>query len=266
MGMVGAGLTLGVAVGAMAGGLLGRTDPLRPLQVGAAVAAAGSVLAWFLLVEAGPDARERPGLRAIVAMLRRHPLLLAPLAFSFVDRFTVGFYTTTFSLYLSGVHGLSARHIGILIFVFMLPFAILSYPFGRLSERRSPVAFVCLGSLAYGIGTAFVAHAPVPLLPGLMVSLGVASAVMFVPSLVLTTRIAPEAIRGTALGAFNALGSLGFIIGPAVGGLVSDSVAAVSDWTTGYRVAFAVAGASQIACVAATLPFLLRVIRLDRAS
>jgi MFS family permease len=233
--------------------------------VGAAVAAAGSVLAWFLLIETEPGSRERPGARAIAAMLRRHPLLLAPLAFSFVDRFTVGFYTTTFSLYLSGVHELSARHIGILIFVFMLPFAILSYPFGRLSERRSPVAFVCLGSLVYGIGTAFVAHTPVPLLPGLMVALGMASAVMFVPSLVLTTRIAPEAIRGTALGAFNALGSLGFIVGPAVGGLVSESVAAVSNWHTGYRIAFAVAGASQIVCVAATLPFLLRLVRLDRA-
>jgi MFS family permease len=261
MGMVGAGLTLGVAVGAMAGGLLGRTDPLRPLQVGACVAAAGSVLAWLLLVETQRGERERPGAAAIAALLRRHPMLLAPLAFSFVDRFTVGFYTTTFSLYLSGVHGLSARHIGILIFVFMLPFAILSYPFGRLSERRSPVAFVCLGSLVYGVGTAFVAHVPVPLLPGLMVALGVASAVMFVPSLVLTTRIAPEAIRGTALGAFNAFGSLGFIIGPLVGGLVSESVAAVSDWTAGYRTAFAVAGASQILCVAATLPFLLRGLR-----
>jgi len=149
--------------------------------------------------------------------------------------------------------------------VFMLPFAILSYPFGRLSERRSPVAFVCLGSLAYGVGTAFVAHVPVPLLPGLMVALGVASAVMFVPSLVLTTRVAPEEIRGTALGAFNGFGSLGFIAGPIVGGLVSESVASVSDWTTGYRAAFAAAGASQILCVALALPFLLRLIRLGLA-
>jgi MFS family permease len=82
---------------------------------------------------------------------------------------------------------------------------------------------------------------------------------------VLTTRIAPEVIRGSALGAFNAFGSLGFIAGPAVGGLVSEGVASVSDWTTGYRVAFAVAGASQILCVALALPFLLRLMRLDHA-
>jgi MFS family permease len=265
MGMVGAGLTLGVAVGAMAGGLLGRSDPLRPLQIGAGVAAAGSLLAWFLLVETQRGERERPGARAIAAMLRRHPLLLAPLAFSFVDRFTVGFYTTTFSLYLSGVHGLSAQHIGILIFVFMLPFALLSYPFGRLSERGSPARFVLVGSLAYGVATGFVPWVPVAALPELMLALGVASAVMFVPSLVLTTRIAPEPIRGTALGAFNAFGSLGFIAGPAVGGLVSETVAAAADWTTGYRAAFAVAGASVILCVALSLPWLLRLMREGRA-
>jgi MFS family permease len=145
----------------------------------------------------------------------------------------------------------------------MLPFAILSYPFGRLSERRSPARFVLFGSLAYGLATGFVPWVSVGALPGLMLALGVASAVMFVPSLVLTTRIAPEAIRGTALGAFNALGSLGFIAGPVAGGLVSASVASASDWTTGYRAAFAVAGASVLACVGATLPWLLRLMRED---
>ena len=264
MGMTGGGLTLGVAVGAVLGGFLGRDDPLRPLQVGALVAAAGALISWRLLADVEPGDEERPGLRRIVSTLRANPLLLAPLAFAFVDRFTVGFYTTTFSLYLSRVRELAPMQIGILIFVFMFPFALCSYPFGRLSEKGSPVRMVCLGSLAYGLGTALVVDWPVPWLPVLMIALGVASAVMFVPSMILTTNAAPAEARGTALGAFNAFGSLGFIVGPAVGGFVSQRVAETSTWLSGYRVAFALAGASEVVCVLLALPFLMRLIRQGR--
>jgi len=264
MGMVGGGITLGVAVGAMLGGLLGNEDPLQPIRFGAFVAAFAALLSWRLLRSTDGKAERRPGIGQIIATLRANPLLLAPLAFAFVDRFTVGFYTTTFSLYLSGIHDLSAMHIGILIFVFMFPFALFSYPFGRLSERSSPVRLVCLGSLAYGAGTVLVPWWPIDSLYVLMVLLGIASAVMFVPSMILTTQAVPEEIRGTALGAFNAFGSLGFIIGPATGGFVSQVVARADGWDAGYRAAFAVAGASEAACVLLTLPFLIRLVRAGR--
>ena len=265
MGMVGGGITLGVAVGAMLGGFLGSADPATPLRVGAAVACVGALMAWRL--DGGGDGgREaRPSLARILAELRGQPLLLAPLAFAFVDRFTVGFYTTTFSLYLSGIHGLPSMRIGILIFVFMFPFALCSYPFGRLSERSSPVLMVCVGSVVYGIGTALVTDWPLAWLPLLMVGLGVASAVMFVPSMVLIANAAPSEARGTALGAFNAFGSLGFIAGPATGGFVSQAVADLSGWEAGYRAAFRVAGAAEIVCVLVTLPFLMRLVRAGRA-
>jgi len=264
MGMVGGGITLGVAVGAMLGGLLGDADPLRPIRFGAAVAGVGAIIAWWLLADVERKGEERPGIGQIVAALRANPLLLAPLAFAFVDRFTVGFYTTTFSLYLSGIHGISAMRIGILIFAFMFPFAVFSYPFGRLSERGSPVRMVCLGSLAYGAGTLLVPWWPVDSLVVLMVALGIASAVMFVPSMILTTQAAPERIRGTALGAFNAFGSLGFIVGPATGGFVSQHIAETAGWETGYRAAFGVAGVSEALCVLLALPFLVRLVRLGR--
>jgi MFS family permease len=266
MGMVGGGLTLGVAVGAMLGGLIAGDDPLRPLQLGAVIAAVGAVLSWRLLAEPEHSAQARPSASHILAAVRGNPLLLAPLAFAFVDRFTVGFYTTTFSLYLSRVHDLSPQHIGILIFTFMLPFALFSYPFGRFAEKHSPVRMVCIGSLVYGVGTASVAFWPVATLPGLMVVLGIASAVMFVPSMILTTNTAPDEIRGTALGAFNAFGSLGFIIGPVTGGLVSTWISSSHGWHAGYRAAFASAGASEILCVALALPFLIRLIRQGRTT
>jgi len=265
MGLVGGGLTLGVALGAPIGGVLGRSDPLVPLLAGAGTVALTAGVAWWGLEEASGQ-ETRPSFAQVRATLRKHRLLFAPLAFAFADRFTVGFYTTTFSLFLSRIHGFDPPRIGFHIAVFMLPFALLSVPFGKLSERTSRVAMLSLGSVVYGVLTVGVAWCPPALLPGLMVSLGVASAVMFVPSLLVTTDAAPEPVRTTALGAFNAAGSLGFIVGPAVGGLVSQTVAAQADWLTGYRAAFGIAGVSEIVCVAVALPFLARLVREGRTT
>jgi MFS family permease len=99
-----------------------------------------------------------------------------------------------------------------------------------------------------------------------MVTLGVASAVMFIPSLLITSDAAPERIRTTAMGAFNAAGSLGFILGPATGGFVSQLVASRAGWEVGYRAAFGVAGLSVLLCVALALPFLLRLVRAGKTT
>jgi len=47
---------------------------------------------------------------------------------------------------------------------------------------------------------------------------------------------------------------------------VSETVAAWAGWEAGYRVAFGVAGAAEIACVALALPFLLRLARAGRTT
>ena len=69
---------------------------------------------------------------------------------------------------------------------------------------------------------------------------------MFVPSMLMTTELSPENLRTASLGAFNSAGSLGFIVGPMVGGFVSQTVAAESGWAAGYRAAFGVAGAVEV--------------------
>ena len=55
--------------------------------------------------------------------------------------------------------------------------------------------------------------------------------------------------------------SLGFILGPVVGGAVSQLVAGEAGWLAGYRAAFVIAGLSEAACVALALPMLLRLRR-----
>lgn len=257
LGLVGAGLLLGVALGAPLGGWLGRSDPLTPLL-------AGGVLILFTVSIAIPFLRDsdlrfeskEPASGGLLFAIREQPKLTVPLIFAFADRFTVGFYTTTFSLFLSRVYDFTPPQIGMLIAAFMLPFALLSYPFGWLSERTSRVGLLAAGSLLYGLGTASLVFWSPGQLPYVMAAIGISAAVMFVPTMVLTTEYASEDLRSTALSGFNAAGSLGFIVGPVVGGLVSQSFGHEGDWLAGYRAAFGVAGGFEIALVLFVLPFL----------
>lgn len=258
MGVTGAGLLLGVALGAPLGGLLGREDPVRPLYVGAAVVGVAAMLALALLRETGSRAESRPGMREIGRLIRANRLLLVPLLFAFADRFTVGFFTSTFSLFLGNIHQLSPPSIGGLIATFMLPFALLSFPFGIVSQRTSRALLLCGGSLVYGLFVASIGYWPKEQLWLLMVLNGTAAAVMFVPSMLMTTELTPEEVRTTSMGAFNAAGSLGFIAGPLTGGLVSQLVASSAGWEAGYRAAFAVAGASEILLACIAFPILYR--------
>jgi len=263
MGVVGGCMMLGIAIGAPLGGVLGRESAFVPLRAGALLLAIAAAVA-ALGVQRQAARERRPGLTHILATLRAHPIILAPLLFAFTDRFTVGFFTTTFALYLRRIYEVPASTIGLAIAAFMIPFALLSYPFGRLAERRSPVAMLCVGSLLYGFGTVFVGFTAPPGLFVLMISIGITAAVMFVPSMLMTVQVVPESVRATALGAFNAFGSLGFIAGPAVGGAVSQLVADEFGWPAGYRAAFATAGASEFLCVAIALPIFARMRRSRR--
>lgn len=257
MGITGAGMMLGVALGAPIGGLLGRIDPLRPVTMGAAVLVGAAILAAITLIEPR-EQTTRPSVAQIWRAIREHRAITAPLIFAFADRFTVGFYTTTFSLFASGLHAADPPRVGMWISAFMLPFALLSFPFGLLADRVSKTALLCGGSAVYGLLTASLGFWPTSLIGPGMTVIGMAAAVMFVPSMLMTTDLTPPEIRSTSLGAFNTAGSLGFILGPLTGGFVSQTVAAEHGAAAGYQAAFGVAGVAEIACAALALPYLLR--------
>ena len=265
MGITGAGMMLGVALGAPIGGVLGGVDPLRPLFAGAALLVVASAFAAALLPDPGVG-EQRPGIRAIWRMIKQNRDVIAPLFFAFADRFTVGFYTTTFSLFASGLHGATPPQIGLWISAFMLPFALFSFPFGMLADRVSKTALLVGGSLIYGVLTASLGFWPTEWIGFGMGVIGISAAVMFVPSMLMTTDLTPPAIRGAALGAFNTAGSLGFILGPITGGFVSQTIGASHGAVVGYRAAFAVAGAAEILCALLALPFLLRLRAAGRTS
>jgi len=143
---------------------------------------------------------------------------------------------------------------------------LLSYPVGRLSERLSRTVLVGGGSLLYGILLMTLGWWSVEALPWLMLMLGILSAVMFVPSLIMVLDLAGPGVRSTCLGAFNAAGSLGFVIGPLIGGLVSQTIGTDFGWRAGYRSAFLVAGAAEVLCVLLVFSMMRRLVREGRTS
>lgn len=265
MGLVAAALTLGVAIGAPLGGVLARTDPWRPLQAAAAVLFALAIAAAFWLRECDTR-RTSPSFREVWREVSKSRASLVPLAYAFADRFTVGFFTTTFTLYARNVLDASRPDVGFLLALFLFPFSLLSYPCGRLSERMSRTILVAGGSGLYGILVASLGWWSPGGLYVLMPLLGITAAVMYVPSLLMLLDLGSSRARATLMAAFNAAGSLGFILGPLVGGLIVDRAARLGDIATGYRDAFAVAGASEILCVVVTLGIIVRLRRAGRTT
>ena len=253
MGVLGAGMMLGMAMGGPIGGAMGRTDIDLPFYVAAAVFGVACVIALVLLVE--PLARtrgertERTERREARRELSEHAELWMPAAFSFVDRFTAGFFITLFPAMLLDFFDFDSGIRGMYLGVFFLPFALFQYPFGRLIDRLGPLPFVLGGSVVYGAIMVTVTLLEPGPLAAAMFLLGALAAAMLPASLVLVSHMATPSIHGAAMGLFNAMGSVGFAIG-----LMASGVMAVV-WS--YEASFAIGGASQFVVVAATVVPLL---------
>jgi MFS family permease len=142
---------------------------------------------------------------------------------------------------------------------FLFPFALLQYPFGRLSDKIGRWQPLVFGSLFYGMVMATIGFTPnlggsgKMVLVIIMIGAGVLGAMMFPPSIALSGDWAPKDKRGAAIGGFNVFGSLGFAVGPILGGYIA--------FYYGYEMAFIVGGLTEMAVALITLPFLLKYAR-----
>ncbi|WP_435196222.1 MFS transporter [Natronomonas sp. EA1] len=249
MGAAGIAIGLGTGLGAPLGGQLYRLGPRAPLAATALLMALVGLLALRLRETPGTG-RETHALEALTT-LRAHPSLAVPYAFGFADRFTAGFFALVGVFYFQTRFGLDAGGTGLLLGAFFLPFALLQYPFGVLSDRIGRVGPVALGSFAYGVVIVAVSVTPTALLAAVAMALVGAFGALCAPAtLALVNDLAPADARGTATGGFNVLGSLGFLTGVVGGGLLADRF--------GYGTAFLAAGGAEMLLALALLPALLR--------
>lgn len=171
--------------------------------------------------------------------------------FTFIDRFTVGFFIGIFPILLTVKYAATPSTIGMYQAMLLLPFALLSPISGMLSDRIGRAVPLVAGSLFYGAGVATLGYAGPHALMILMIACGVLAALMYAPSIALTGDLAPPGKRGAAMGGFNSFGSIGMALGPITGGIIAD--------TWGLEASFTAAGATEVLIALTAIPFLLRI-------
>jgi len=217
MGMMGASLIFGVALGAPMGGYISRWLGVRaPLAVAAVIFLVLTIVAALGLKDSSA-LRPQGRMRKVLLALEEKPRLLVPMLFHFVDRLAVGLFVVVFPLYLDSLGADDPALRGRYLALFLLPFAALQYFTGRLAERTGPIHPLVIGSLLYGIVLCWVGVSSLAALRPMMVALGVLAAVMFPPAILLTAQWSDRRTRASAMGGFNLAGSLGFTIGPILG-------------------------------------------------
>lgn len=216
LGVVASALMVGIGVGAPVGGLLIDRDPMLVYRVGALLlvfaAFAGAAVPGSSTPARDPHARYRWDRRRLVSWM--------PLAYGFADRFLIGVFVSSFTLYLTEVHGVAAATRGLLMSLFLLPFAALCWPAGKLADRVGWFAPLIVANVTFGLVYASYGLLPFGWLPVAMVLSGVLSALMFAPSLVLVSDFARRGAGEGLFGSFQVAGSVGFLTGPLVGGVL----------------------------------------------
>jgi MFS family permease len=282
MGAAGVAIGLGAALGSVVGGGLADLDPFYPIYASAGVLAAAGLLASTVAdrtatqqlptsetrdrasipeapnpedstPETSTPTDEEPGFREVFARIRAVPALLVPFAFGFIDRLTAGFFALVGVYYFQeGAFSLSAFGAGVTLALFFVPFALLQYPMGVLSDRIGRFLPVVVGSVAYGFVIIAVGLAPTyPIAAGAMVLVGVCGALVAPATMALVTDLVGVDERGAAMGLFNVFGSLGFLTGFLVGGTVTEGF--------DYLTAFLVVGSMEIAIAIALFPAVRRI-------
>ncbi|WP_410764964.1 MFS transporter [Haloferax sp. DFSO60] len=238
MGAAGIAIGLGAALGSVIGGRLSTADPLAPLYASAAVLV-GVAIVVATVSDRAPDST-RLGIGAVLRKLASRPAFSVPYAFGFIDRMTAGFFALVGVYYFRDTFGVDAATAGGVLALFFVPFALLQYPLGALSDRIGRFIPVVAGSMLYGVAILAVGLAPgFELAAGLMVVVGIFGALVAPATMALVTDLAGPEERGAALGGFNVFGSLGFLAGFIIGGTVAQVV--------GYLPSFAVVGLAEVA-------------------
>ncbi|MFW5900770.1 MAG: MFS transporter, partial [Halodesulfurarchaeum sp.] len=158
MGAAGTAIGFGAALGAVVGGQLATVDPLAPVYGGAVLLGVAALVGLTI-----PDQDTGGGLPmgAVLKGIQEKPRMLVPFSFGFIDRLTAGFFALTGVAYFRDAFDIDAALAGMTLALFFVPFALLQYPVGSLSDRIGRFRPVVYGSVLYGATIIGVVLSPV---------------------------------------------------------------------------------------------------------
>ncbi len=216
MGITGMFLSLGGAFG-MPLGILGRKNPLIPFYVGSGILIFVGLSTLILLKDRGIHKQKEFKWSHLKNAIFENPCLYVPFLFNFIDRFTVGFIISSFNIHLRETLGFHPGVLGVFLGLVLFPMSLLSYPSAVLSRKTGVLPLVLVGSLVYGIflGLSGTTNHFWLLFTYLSIC-GIGAGVMFVPSMMLASKMSRPGLTATTMSAFTGVGSLGFMLGPIV--------------------------------------------------
>jgi MFS family permease len=261
LGALAGALMVGVAIGSPLGGVLVERGDWWVYGAGIAFLLAAACLSLTIGRIPVPE-HSRQGR---YSWDRRSAFTWVPLGYGFLDRFSIGIFVSTFTIFLGEVHALTATQRGVLIALFMLPFALLCYPAGRLADKRGWFAPMLIGNVCFGLVFASYGVVPKAFLPLAMMLSGVFSALILAPNLLLISDLVSRGHGEGLFGAFQVAGSLGFLTGPIVGGVLA-SVSRNAEGRPAYEWIFAGVGLLEFVMASVSFSLLRSIAREVRGT
>jgi MFS family permease len=220
MGVYYAAFNVGFIAGGPLGGLTARWFGLAsPLYVYAGACLVAAVVFWKTLQD--PVRHESETRRGGIRRLPWNRPFITVLVVNGVYLWIIGavFQTLVPLFGTSTSIGLSITGVGFALGVATATELVALFPAGKASDRRGRRAVLIPALAGLALTTALLGQVSTPLAFIVVLgALGVASAYAGVPPAPMLSDVAPEELKGTAVGVFRFVGDLGFVLGPLVAG------------------------------------------------
>jgi len=231
---------LGVVIGPSIGGILAARSYTILFVISAIASFAFFLITLFLVPETKPQVDgERPPLAQDVgygSVLRDLPFM-AVAAFSIVATIVYVQMNTTFPVYVREQFGIAEDQYGLLIALNAIMVVTMQFSITRWLRRYRRTPMLALSAVLYALGFGALALARTPLQFAACVAVWTLGEMIMVPiSSALAADMAPETKRGRYMAVSGATWGLGWMLGPLLAGLVSDSLGPVHVWTGSFVV------------------------------
>lgn len=245
MGIYGIFLALGMGIGPMIGGyIVKKLGDFAPYYI-AVVLNFVALFITILFIKEPSSNKVKPSLKETFKVFKNNSELIIPGIYNFIDRLHMGFNLTILVLFIKNILELDPSIRGMVLGIYALPFILLQYPVGKLSDKHGRYKFLIPGSIGYGVVlciTGYVGSLSLGLLIMLYIFLGIFAGLTGPPSMALVGDIVDKENNAMAMGFFNFVGNLGIVIGPLIGALISDPF--------GYSIAYLIAGIIELISLA----------------
>lgn len=225
-GLLRVGVNIGWAIGPMVGGLL-ATISYSSLFILTAVCGVASFIMIFLWISESLH-REKPSKGFSfkdIASVRQDRTFLYFCATSFILFILVSQMSSTYSVFAKSGVGLGEAEIGYLYSINGAMIVLFQIPMARFLTKRKMSMALTLGSIFYVIGFLTAGFAGgFSLLALCMIIITLGELVVSPSAMNLVANLSPERERGRYMGVFSFFTATGWSLGPAVGGVLLDTI------------------------------------------